>query len=328
MAKFDFTVDTDPMARKIDDVTAGVGLVGTAVTAMQAAVIASEKKASDAICKSIDGGFYMLLRSRLSQRIAQFASTMNSRAGSMMETAKAIDHTHDQMQGDFNRIKARYFKLFTNLDRSLEKRVQELDQDAMALAQVRNTFISSRQCHDAPAALFYASDIGNTVLKTSNALLKKKAVGSIEQLSQGTQHVMDYKRMTESVFEPAVPSGAPLECVPVVYSVAESQIAPNTFTLQVQTPEGLPPQTQANLVAGVRRGQSKLTGSDQRDIATIRGSFVNKVTTSNLDARVSQTMVNLFDASFAAAQPVQQVPQTQAGANAGPGFPAQGGGVR
>ena len=233
MAHFDFTVDTDPMARKIDDVTAGVGLVGTAVTAMQAAVIASEKKASAAICKSIDSGFYMLLRSRLSQRIAQFASTMNSRAGSMMETAKAIDHTHDQMQGDFNRIKARYFKLFTSLDRSLEKRVRELDQDAMALAQVRNTFISSRQCHDAPAALFYASDIDNAVLKTSNALLKKKVVGSIEQLSEGTRHIINYTRLTESVLEPSVPSGAPFECVPVVYAVAESQIAPNTFTLQV-----------------------------------------------------------------------------------------------
>ena len=79
MADFNFTVDTGPMAERIRSVNHSVEAVGGAVTAMQVAVVASERMATDKICQSIDGGFYMLLRSKLSQRIAEFTSTMSSR---------------------------------------------------------------------------------------------------------------------------------------------------------------------------------------------------------------------------------------------------------
>ena len=37
MADINFVLDTDPLAQKVDDVAVGVGAVGAAVTAMQAA---------------------------------------------------------------------------------------------------------------------------------------------------------------------------------------------------------------------------------------------------------------------------------------------------
>lgn len=44
MANFNFTVDTSPMASEMQSVSHGVNRVSGAVVAMQAAVIAAEKK--------------------------------------------------------------------------------------------------------------------------------------------------------------------------------------------------------------------------------------------------------------------------------------------
>ena len=328
MAQVNFTVDTNPMAHKMDNVAIEVAAVGAAVTAMQAAVIESEEQASEEICKSIDSGFYMLMRSRLSQRIAQFASTMNSRVGSMMETASAIGHIHEQMVGDFNRIKARYVKLFDGLDRNLENRVRELDKEAMSLARKRNAFLTGQQCKDAPSALYLASDISKVALKASNARLKTKALSSIANLGEGARHVVSYGRMTRSVFESRDTAGSPFSYIPVVYTVTENLAAPNTFALQVIPPATVDPKTQAELAAGVRRNQDKLQGSNQQELMAVRTAFANKIAASNVDARVSSTMMGLFDASFFSSGQGAAAPYANAGGTQAMAPGAQGGDVR
>ena len=328
MAQVNFTVDTNPMAHKMDNVAIEVAAVGTAVTAMQAAVIESEEQASKEICKSIDSGFYMLMRSRLSQRIAQFASTMNSRVGSMMETAAAIEHIHDQMVGDFNRIKARYVKLFDSLDRNLENRVRELDKEAMSLAHKRNSFLVGQQCKDAPSALYLASDISRVALKAANARLKTKASRSIANLGDGARQIANYESMTGSVFESRDMAGSPFSYIPVVYAVTENLAAPNTFALQVLPPATVDPKTQAELAAGVRRSQDKLQGSNQRDLMAVRTAFANKIAQGNVDVRVSQKMMELFDASFFSAGQNIATPRANTGSTQVMASGVPGGGVQ
>ncbi len=302
MAEYNFTVDTTPLAEGLDTIGHNVNAVSTAVVAMQTAVVLSEKEAADKICKSIDSGFFMLLRARLSRRVAEFASTMSSRAASMLETGSAIEHTHQQMQGDFLRIKSRYVKVFDKLDRELDQRVRELDRPAMTLAKVRREVLVDRQCKDAPGALYYAADGAIVSLKASNARVKARASESIAQLGAGMQLIEGYERATQSVFEgqnhASRQLGASYEYVPVVYTVAENQVTPGAYSLEVQTPSALDPKTQADIARGVRRGQGRLTGSNARDINAVRASFVEKTRSAQLDDRVAQTMIGLFDASF------------------------------
>lgn len=295
MAEFNFEVDTSPMARSIDKINGSVQVVGTAVTAMQAAVIASERRAANKICESVDSGFFMLLRSRLSQRIAGFASIMNSRVGSMTETASAIDNTHRQMQGDFNRIKARYLKLFDRLDRNLEQRVRELDRPAMEVAQRRELCLTERQRGTVPAVVCYANDIANVSLKLSNARSKVRAQGSINELHAGVEKVLEYEQATESIYERGgAPRGAQ-EMIPVVYTVTESTVEPNSFALQVQPPTSLAPETQSAIAMGVRRGQAQLRGASASEVNAIRASFFDRVSRDVSDQRVAQTMIGLFN---------------------------------
>ncbi len=295
MATFNFNVDTRPMARSLDDVSSNVAVVGTAVSAMEAAVIASERKATEKICQSIDGGFYLLMRTRLSQRVAKFTSTMSSRSGSMMETSQAIDHTHQQMLGDFNRIKARYLKLFDRLDRSLRKRIEDLDRPAMELASARQSVLAARRCQEAPAALFYASDTSVVALKASCARTKARVEDSLSELGQGARSIMDYGRTTRNVFERHT-AGESVSFVPVVYAVTENQVTPDNYAFEVHTPEFLSPQTQASVAQSVRRRQQDLRGANGQEVASVRASFARKLATSGVDERVAQTMQGLFDA--------------------------------
>ena len=305
MAEFNFTVDTKPLARGLDTIGQNVNVVSTAVVAMQTAVVMSEQEASDKICKSIDEGFYMLLRARISRRVAEFASAMSSRVGSMGETANAIQRTHRQMQGDFLRIKSRYVKVFDKLDRELDQRVRELDRPAMELARTRSEVLVDSQCREAPSALLYAADNAAVSLKASNARVKARASESIARLGAGVQLIEGYQRVTDSIFEaPGRVAGqedgqaASYEYVPVVYTVAENQMAPGSFSLEVQTPSVLDPNTQSKIAQGVRRGQGQLKGSDARDIGAVRAAFVEKTRSARVNDRVAKTMIALFDASF------------------------------
>ena len=303
MADINFTVSTRPLAERIDGVTKEVGVVGVAVTAMQAAVIASEKEASDTICQSIDSGFYLLMRSRFSQRLAQFSSTMNSRIGSMLETAQAIDRTHQQMRGDFNRIKSRYVKLFDGLDQKLEERVRELDRDAMALASKRSTLLMESQCREVPTALYCAADTHTVALKATGAHVKSLARDSIGYLSDGAHHIIDHEATLKRILdEEQSTDGAPVSVisVPVVYAHEESLASPDTYALSVVAPTALPSSSRDEITSCVRRNVSTLGATRGQQASRVRMQFVEKIAGAQLDQRVAETMLKLFDASFGA----------------------------
>ena len=304
MANINFEVSTRPLADRIDGVTKQVGIVGGAVTAMQAAVVASEKEASDAICQSIDSGFYLLMRSRFSQRLAQFSSTMSSRVGSMVETSQAVDRTHQQMRGDFNRIKSRYVKLFDGLDRKLEERVRELDRDAMALAAKRTSLLVESQCREAPTALLCAADTHVVALKAAGAHVKSRARDSIGNLAGGAHHIIDHEATLARILDDEQRSGdmpVTVMSVPVVYAHEESLAAAGTYATSVMAPTALPSVSRDAIANGVRRTMTTLGTAQEAQVAQVRTKFVEKVASAQLDQRVTDTMMKLFDASFGGA---------------------------
>ncbi len=133
MASFDFTVDTSEMADSLRDVSNHVNGVTTAVVAMQAAVIYAEKAAAERICKNVDLGFYSLIRSQISQKIAALRSKVDSRMLEMRQQSVSLAGVRTRMERDFAMIAARYTKLFQSLDASLRTRVYELDHAAVML---------------------------------------------------------------------------------------------------------------------------------------------------------------------------------------------------
>ena len=78
MAYIDCVVDTQPMAREIDSVSNHIKGTTAAVVGMQAAVIRAEEEASNHVCENVNRGFYTLIHSQISQKIAKLKSEVDS----------------------------------------------------------------------------------------------------------------------------------------------------------------------------------------------------------------------------------------------------------
>ena len=78
MANIDFVIDTEPMAQEMSSISNHIKGTTAAVVAMQTAVVLAEQKAADLVCDNVNKGFYAMMRSQISQKIATLQSKVDS----------------------------------------------------------------------------------------------------------------------------------------------------------------------------------------------------------------------------------------------------------
>jgi hypothetical protein len=134
MAYIDCVVDTNPMAQEIHSMSNHIQGTTTAVVAMQTAVVLAEKKAADHVCENVNKGFYTLIRSQISQKIAKLQSDVDSHLMQLNAQRKQLLAIRNRMERDYNMISSRYLKLFNGLNQNLKQRVFELDKPTVDFA--------------------------------------------------------------------------------------------------------------------------------------------------------------------------------------------------
>lgn len=144
MASIDFVVDTHPMAREIDTVSSNIKGTTAAVVSMQAAVIAAEKEAADHVCDNVNRGFYTLIHSQISQKIARIQSDVDSHLMKLNQLRKQLLAVKTRMERDYGMISSRYVKLFNGLNKNLQQRIYELDKPTVKFAVKELDSISNR----------------------------------------------------------------------------------------------------------------------------------------------------------------------------------------
>jgi hypothetical protein len=144
MATFNYTVDTQPMADEMSSVSRHVNVTTGAVVAMQTAVIAAEAKAADHVCTNVNRGFYSLIRSQISQKLAKLQSEVDSNMMQLMQQKNALLGIKNRMERDYNMIAGRYIKLFNGLNANLKNRVFELDKPTIDFACKEIDKVSNR----------------------------------------------------------------------------------------------------------------------------------------------------------------------------------------
>jgi len=144
MATFNYTVDTKPMAEEIRSVSHHVNATTGAVVAMQTAVIFAEEKAADHVCNNVNKGFYSLIRSQISQKMAKLQSDVDSHLMQLVQQKNALLSIKTRMQRDYNMIAGRYGKLFNGLNANLKQRVFELDKPTIDFAVKEVDKVSNR----------------------------------------------------------------------------------------------------------------------------------------------------------------------------------------
>ena len=127
MANFDFTVDTQQMADGLYSVAPHVDGATGAVVSMQAALIMAEKRAAEDICSNVNRGFFSLIHSQISQKMAICRSQVEARLLELRDQSQKLLSVKATMQRDFQMIAARYTKLFRSLDGALLSRIHELN---------------------------------------------------------------------------------------------------------------------------------------------------------------------------------------------------------
>ncbi|MFM7684284.1 MAG: hypothetical protein ACKO7P_16320 [Bacteroidota bacterium] len=150
-----YTVDTNPMANEIKNVSSSINKTTIAVAAMQTAVIIAEEKATqkvisaedkaaNLVCSNVNKGFYSLIRSQLSQKMAKLQSEVDAHLMQLVQQKSALLNIKTRMQKDYNMISSRYIKLFNGLNSNLKQRVFELDKPTIDFAIKEVDKVSNR----------------------------------------------------------------------------------------------------------------------------------------------------------------------------------------
>jgi hypothetical protein len=302
MADFRFDVDTTPMAHSVDSTRGHLNGVTAAVTAMQAAVIASEHQASKTICENVDNGFFMLVKSQISQKAVAAYSEMESKQIALLQLAKALDGVKRQMENDFNMIAARYAKLFGSLNKALETRIKELDRPAMQLAEIRKRMVFDKLKDDS-SVLFNISSEALPLAQTAlSGKLKQKTRDAMQTLSESVEENLSYADKVDSILVKNENDFSDDSCqcfIPAIFLATDSLLNPGDHIENVYTAQTGVWQNTAPVVSRIGLVHSDLnwTPSDADEKKRIRGEFIALCEKELREERLSKEIIRLFDDS-------------------------------
>jgi hypothetical protein len=311
MANLRFDVDTTPMAQTVNSVKGHVNATTVAVTAMEAAVIASEREASRNICNNVDNGFYIMIKSQISQKAVAAYTEMTTKQMILLQLAKALDSVKRQMESDFNMISKRYNKLFQSLNKALETRVKELDRPAMRLAEIKTTAIFDK-LKDNSSLVFSTSD--ELALAAQTALagkLKQKAKQTMQALAVSVIEDQSYNGKVESILQSCEnrqtadgnsKSGVMSNNIcflPVVISLTESILNHDDYIESIYTAKAPSWQNTTPLISAITSAKDgfKWMPPSDAEREALKQEFNNFCEKENVGERETKEIKRLFEQS-------------------------------
>lgn len=294
-------VDTSPMAQSIDSVSDHVNGTTAAVVAMKAAVVKAEADGAAHVCEKVNRGFYTLIRSQISQKIATLKSEVDSHLMRLNQQRKQLTAIRHRMERDYNMISSRYLKTFNAINKNLEQRVAELDKPVMDLAQTEADKVTNRA-----ARLTADIPLGQTEsVRTSQVVgastLKFRALKAIEtidrfiagsnRLEEVTDRILLRRRMNPEATE------SPW-LIPV--AIAETNFDPTdmsqtqTFLSRMELPAEATKEIETAVDSSLRTGALPWRETNAIPPELI-SEFRGMVAASGLDPRRQQTMVAMFE---------------------------------
>jgi|APTNR8051073442_1049403.scaffolds.fasta_scaffold02789_3 hypothetical protein len=199
MADFSFNVDTNPMAQSLQRVAQRVDDVTYAVREMQDAVILADKEAADNVCANVNRGFYTLIRSQISQKIAKLKADVESKSMEMVQQSQTLRTFRHRMEQDYVMIARRYSKLFDSLNKSLRQRIFELDKFATHFVHRSVTSMDNRVIHSSGVFIVGSQENVEAHQKLISSNTKGIAQIGIESISKFIIDIKDQKQHISSI---------------------------------------------------------------------------------------------------------------------------------
>lgn len=288
------SIDTTPMAQEIQTVSSHVKGTTAAVVTMQSAVIAAENQSANKVCVNVNRGFFTLVRSQISQKIANKQSRVEALFLQLGQQKRRLLSIKNAMERDYGRVAANYLRTFTNINKELEKNIRELDQPIFDLVN-RHVATSSNRMNALSALVSTTQLEGLT--KSQQILMsemKHNAQAAIHQATDFLTQIGEQRVLTNKVLISQLEDNSQKTChIPVIISETVSDAQQNVRT-EISVPDGLS-NNEASRVMGVIRSQSDLPWNKGEVSPLVGDEFARLLDESNASPRVKDLIRKLYD---------------------------------
>ena len=217
------TVDTAPFDKSVTHANLSVDGLTASVAAMNAANCAAIAECSSQISDSIINGFFGLIQNDISSKKTETNTVIQTKSALMLEHSKAIEEKHTRMQSDFEREKAKYGMVFSELDKELERRVTELDKAAFRLSRkVRHDIVVKPYLSIAADTAERLSAGGTNSGNIAIASLRQKVSVVLHNLNESLRSNLLYRHMMRNaLWSKSIDEDKQQSFIPVAYCVRQ-----------------------------------------------------------------------------------------------------------
>lgn len=298
MARIDCLIDTNPMANEMRTVSKNIQETTAAVVGMKAAVIQAEQDAANHVCSNVNKGFYTLIHSQISQKIAKLQSDVDSHLMKLNQLRKQLLSIKGRMERDYGMISQRYIKLFSGLNKNLEKRVYELDKPIMEFAMKDINTISNRKKHmtaTVPLSQKESLSLSQKIL-TSN--MKFQGMRVIDSMSQFLMDMKAQDKLAQKILlETSSSEKDTCLMVPVIISESRYDEYGNTHFDVIPPSQGLNEKTQDSIRTAVNMEVMKFNWQEEPLSNEIKSEFGKYLSSSSASQRVKDMTNKLFSSN-------------------------------
>lgn len=297
MANFNFTVDTEPMADSIDSVARRVDVTTAAVVAMQTAVVIAEKKGAEKICNNVNYGFYSLIRSQISQKIATHKSTADAKIMELQQQSVSLIAYKSTMEKDYQLLASRYTKLFDGLNKALRARIFELDKPTtnFVLKDVLPTANRTKHLSGTASTTQLESITSGQMISVSNT--KYNAMKNISSMKDFIYSSENQKKLIGSILTNESITNPTEKSIPVLISESEGLNIRQSQWIIIQPlfKKDLNSKIESYVYSSLIN--LKWTDDDQNNSDYVKQEFGNFVNQSTISDKIKKQMLSFVEST-------------------------------
>ena len=289
------SVDTAPMAAELQSVSNHVKGTTAAVVTMQTAVIAAENKGANKVCSNVNRGFFTLMRSQISQKIANKQSRVEALIMQLGQQKRQLLNIKTNMEREYGRIAERYLRIFTSVNKELESRIRQIDQPVFELVN-KHMMTSSNRMNALSGWVTTSQAEGIT--QSQQILVSKmkhNAQVALEQSTEFLSQIGEQRVLTGKVLISNPMGNESKTCqIPVVIweTLNDNSGIPRT---EVNTPEALAKIHSDQINNVIRESETLPWGEDQSSM--VEEEFMSIVDSSASTPRVKDMIKKMFASS-------------------------------
>lgn len=290
------SVDTTPMADELQSVSNHVKGTTAAVVTMQTAVIAAENDGAGKVCSNVNRGFFTLMRSQISQKIASKQSRVEALLLHLGQQKRQLLGIKANMEREYLRISQRYHKIFDSVNKELQSRITQLDQPVFDLVEKHMKTSSNRMNALSGWVSTSQAEALTKAQQITVSNMKRNAQIALEQTTDFLEQIGEQRALARKIIisNPAGNDDRDFK-IPVIIWETQSD-ASGATRAEVVTPRVLT-RINASEINNAVRSSDNLQWSYGAQSPQVSVEFARLVDSSSSKDRVKSMAKRLFEQS-------------------------------